>query len=187
MKFCSSCGSSVELKVPEGDNRVRFVCTSCDEIHYQNPKVVTGCIPEWNDKVLICKRSIEPRINLWTLPAGFMENDETSQEGAARESLEEANAIMQDMRLFSVYSIPHINQVYTFYRATVKDGAASPGDESSATKFVTQEEVPWSELAFPVVAETLKLYYQDKQQGAFHTHHGDILKQSDGSFVVINY
>lgn len=187
MKFCSSCGSSVELKIPQGDNRERFVCKSCDEIHYQNPKIVTGCIPEWEDKILICRRAIEPKINLWTLPAGFMENGETSQQGAARESLEEANAVMQDIQLFSVYSIPHISQVYTFYRATVKDGVASPGAESTETKFVTQDEMPWAELAFPVVAETLKLYYQDKQQGVFRTHHGDILKQADESFVVINY
>ena len=92
MKFCSSCGSNVELSIPPGDNRQRFVCTSCGEIHYQNPKLVTGCIPEWKDRVLLCRRAIEPRYGLWTLPAGFMENEESAQQGAARETLEEANA-----------------------------------------------------------------------------------------------
>ena len=187
MKFCSSCGSAVELKIPESDNRPRFICVSCEEVHYQNPKVVTGCIPEWQDKILICKRAIEPRKNLWTLPAGFMENGETVQEGAARESLEEANAVMQDMRLFSVYSIPHISQVYVFYVGTVKEGEASPGAESFETEFVAEEEIPWDDLAFPVVRETLKLYYEDKRQGKFLTHYGDILKQSDGSIIVANY
>ena len=187
MKFCSSCGSTVELKIPESDNRHRFVCGACKEIHYQNPKVVTGCISEWQDKVLICKRAIEPKKGLWTLPAGFMENGETVQQGAARESLEEANAEMQDMKLFSVYSIPHISQVYTFYIATVKDGVASAGDESLETKFVSEEEMPWDELAFPVVRETLKLYYQDKRLGKFTTHYGDILKQPDQSIIVVNY
>ena len=187
MKFCSSCGSSVELKIPENDNRHRFICSSCKEIHYQNPKVVTGCIPQWQEKILICKRAIEPKKNLWTLPAGFMENGETIQEGAARESMEEANAVMQDMRLFSVYSIPHISQVYTFYTATVKEGKASPGAESLETKFVSEAEVPWDELAFPVVRESLKLYFQDKKSGKINTHYGDIVKQDDESIIVVNY
>lgn len=187
MKFCSDCGSAVVLKIPESDNRARYICSSCQHIHYQNPKVVTGCIPQWQDKVLICKRAIEPRINCWTLPAGFMENGETIQEGAARESLEEANAVMQDMQLFSVYSIPHISQVYILYIATVKDGKANSGAETLETKFVTQDQMPWDELAFPVVVESLKLYYQDKQKGKFTTHYGDILKQPDQSIIVVNH
>ena len=187
MKYCSNCGSTVELKIPEDDDKARFVCDSCQVIHYQNPKVVTGCIPDWQDKILICKRAIEPRKNLWTLPAGFMENGETNQEGAARESKEEANAQMMNMKLFSVYSIPHISQVYTFYTATVKDGKASPGAESLETEFVSEEEMPWDELAFPVVRETLKLYYEDKRKGKFTTHYGDILKQADESIIVVNY
>lgn len=187
MKFCSTCGATVQLTIPEGDNRERFTCISCQEIHYQNPKIVTGCIPEWEDKILICKRAIEPRKGKWTLPAGFMENGETNKEGAARESQEEANMTVENMRLFCVYSIPHISQVYTFYRGTVKDGIASPGDESLETKFVTQDEIPWDQLAFPVVIETLKLYYKDKQGGEFKTHYGDIIKQADLSLVVVNH
>lgn len=187
MKFCSNCGSNVELKIPQDDNRPRFVCESCQIIHYQNPKIVTGCIPQWQDKVLICKRAIEPRKNLWTLPAGFMENGETTQEGAARESKEEANAVMLNMQLFCVYSIPHISQVYTFYTADVKDGVHSSGPESLETCFVTEDEMPWQQLAFPVIAETLKLYYQDKKAGEFKTHYGDIVKQEDQSLVIINY
>jgi len=187
MKFCSTCGAEVKLEIPQGDDRERFICNSCQEIHYQNPKIVTGCIAEWEDKILICKRAIEPKRNKWTLPAGFMENGETNKEGAARESQEEANIIVQDMILYSVYSIPHISQVYTFYRATVKDGMASPGKESLETRFVSQDEVPWDELAFPVIIETLKLYYQDKQSGIFRTHYGDIIKQADQSLIVINH
>ena len=118
------------LSIPQGDNRERFVCPSCGIVHYQNPNVVTGCIPQWEDKILLCKRAIEPRLGLWTLPAGFMENGETSMEGAARESMEEANADMRDMELFSVFSIPHINQIYTMYRGTLHQGSASPGAES---------------------------------------------------------
>jgi len=187
MKYCSNCGSTVEFKIPENDDRPRFVCDSCRVIHYQNPNVVTGCIPQWQDKVLICRRAIEPRKNLWTLPAGFMENGETNLEGAARESREEANAEMMNMQLFSVYSIPHISQVYTFYTANVREGIASPGAESLETKFVSEEEMPWEELAFPVVRETLKLYYEDKRNGKFTTHYGDILRQPDGSIIVVNY
>ena len=187
MKFCPSCGSNVNLKIPENDNRERYVCVSCEVIHYQNPKIVTGCIPQSQDKILICKRAIEPRKGLWTLPAGFMENGETNQQGAARESEEEANAIMENMQLFSVFSIPHISQVYTFYRADVKDGFASPGYESLETKFVTEQEMPWSEMAFPVVVETLKLFFQDRKNGNFTTHYGDIIKQNDMSLKIVHY
>lgn len=155
-------------------------------IHYENPKIVTGCIPEWQDKILLCKRAIDPRHGLWTLPAGFMENRETNMEGAARETEEEANAKIENMQLFSVFSIAHINQVYTMYRGDLIDGAASPGIESLEVALLTEAEIPWKNLAFHVISETLKLYYKDKAQGDFATHYGDIIKQPDNSFVV-NY
>ena len=186
MNFCSSCGEKVSLVIPEGDNRHRHVCTSCDMIHYENPKIVTGCIPEWQDKILLCKRAIEPRHGLWTLPAGFMENSETNMEGAARETAEEANARLENMQLFSVFSIAHINQVYTMYRGDLVEGEASPGIESLDVALLTEDEIPWGNIAFQVISETLKLYYRDKKQGRFSIHYGDIIKQPDDSFVV-NY
>lgn len=186
MNFCSSCGEKVSLVIPEGDNRHRYVCASCETIHYENPKIVTGCIAEWQDKILLCKRAIEPRYGRWTLPAGFMENAETNLEGAARETAEEANAEVENMKLFSVFSIAHINQVYTMYRGDLVDGAASPGIESLEVALLSEQEIPWQEIAFQVITETLKLYYQDKKQGSFKTHYGDIIKQDNTSYIV-NY
>jgi len=186
VNYCSACGEKVNLVVPEGDNRQRYVCESCEMIHYENPKIVTGCIAEWQDKILLCKRAIEPRHGLWTLPAGFMENAETNLQGAARETVEEANAKVDNMKLFCVFSIAHINQVYTMYRGDLVEGLASPGIESLEVELVTEEEVPWQNIAFQVISETLKLYYQDKKKRNFVTHYGDIIKQSDDSYIV-NY
>lgn len=184
MNFCSVCGEKVSLVIPEGDDRLRHVCGSCQTIHYQNPKIVTGCIAEWQDRILLCKRAIEPRHGLWTLPAGFMENSETNIEGAARETMEEANARLQNMQLFCVFSIAHINQVYTMYRGDLVDGQASPGLESLEVALLSEEQIPWKNIAFQVIAETLRIYYRDKKRGEFKTHYGDILKQSDNSFIV---
>lgn len=187
MNFCSICGEKVSLLVPDGDNRLRHVCDHCGTIHYQNPKIVTGCIPEWNDEILLCRRAIEPKKGLWTLPAGFMENQETNMEGAAREANEEANADVRDMSLFAIFSIPHINQVYTFYRGTLHEGKASAGDESEEVALVAEQDIPWDKLAFPVVIETLKLYFRDRQHGGFRIHCGEIIKQSDMSLTVSIY
>lgn len=184
MNFCSSCGEKVGLVIPEGDNRLRHVCASCGEIHYQNPKIITGCIPEWDGDILLCRRAIEPRSGLWTLPAGFMENQETNLEGAARESREEANAEMCDMKLFSMFSIPHRNQIYTMYRGELHEGKASAGEETLEVAMVREEDIPWQELAFPVVVENLKLYFEDRRNGAFKTHYGEIVKQDDGELKV---
>ena len=172
--------------MPDGDNRYRYVCQSCNIIHYENPKVVTGCIAEWDNKILLCKRAIEPRYGLWTLPAGFMENSETNIQGAARETAEEANAKVDNMRLFCVFSIVHINQVFTMYRGDLVDGEASPGAESLDTALLKESEIPWQTLAFPVIDEALKLYYRDRRHGKFNTHYGDIHKLADNSYSV-NY
>ena len=184
MNFCSACGEKVRLEVPEGDNRQRYVCKSCHLIHYQNPKVVTGCIPEWQGKILLCRRAIEPRYGLWTLPAGFMENAESNREGAARETFEEANAKLENMTLFSVFSIAHIDQIYTMYRGDLVNGEASAGSESLDVALLDEHEIPWDQLAFKVVEENLKLYYRDKKAGQFKTHYGEILKLEDGSFDI---
>lgn len=187
MNFCSSCGEKVSLLIPEGDNRLRHVCNNCGTIHYQNPKIVTGCIAEWENEILLCRRSIEPRSGLWTLPAGFMENEETNMQGAAREAREEANADVRDMNLFCIFSIPHINQVYTFYRGTLHQGKASAGEESEEVGLVAEEDIPWDELAFPVVTETLKLYFKDIAIGKFEVHSGEIIKQPDKKMVAMVY
>ncbi|MEE9492637.1 MAG: NUDIX hydrolase [Gammaproteobacteria bacterium] len=159
MKFCSSCGATVTLLIPEGDNRERFVCTECDAIHYQNPNIVAGCIPEWDGKILLCRRAIEPRHGLWTLPAGFMENGESTEEAAMRETWEEANARVELTGLFSLFSIPHISQVYMLFTGQIIDGKFSPGIESLECKLFSKNEIPWEQLAFKVVEETLRRYY----------------------------
>ena len=160
MNFCSHCGNSVIEIVPEGDNRQRFVCNSCDTVHYQNPKNVAGAILTWQDKVLLCKRSIEPRYGLWTLPAGFMENNETVAEAAARESMEEANAQTDRLKLFGVFSLPYISQVYMMFSGQLTSDEVSPGIESLEVRLFTRDEIPWAEIAFPVVTHSLELFFK---------------------------
>lgn len=174
MKFCSSCASPVSLRIPEGDNRPRFVCESCHTIHYQNPNIVAGCIAEWEDRILLCKRAIEPRYGLWTLPAGFMENGETTPQAALRETLEEARARVEISSLFSLFNLPHINQVYLIFRASLLDLEFGPGDESLAVELYEEAAIPWDQIAFPVIRETLSLYFADRAQGNFNMHIGDI-------------
>jgi len=187
MNYCSACGEKVSVLIPEGDNRLRHVCEHCGTIHYQNPKIVTGCIPEWENKILLCRRAIEPKSGLWTLPAGFMENAETNLEGAAREAREEANAEVRDMKLFTVFSIPHISQVYTFYRGVLHQGKASTGEETLEVALFDEQNIPWNELAFPVVKKTLELYFSDREKGDFKTHCGEIIKQPDNKLVAEVY
>lgn len=174
MKYCSECGSSVVLRVPEGDQLPRHVCPDCGVIHYQNPKMVVGSIPEWEDKVLLCRRAIEPRYGLWTLPAGFMENGETTREGAARETWEEAGAHIEMGALYTLYNLPHINQVYLMFRARLLDLDFQPGIESLETRLFSESEIPWDELAFRTVRSTLEQYFNDRRGGAFDFHFGDI-------------
>ncbi len=174
MNFCSECGSAVVLRVPEGDSMPRHVCADCGTIHYLNPKMVVGCIPEWEDKVLLCRRAIEPRYGLWTLPAGFMENGETTQEGAARETWEEAGARIEMGALYTLYNLPHINQVYLMFRARMLDLDFQPGIESLETRLFTEADIPWDEIAFRTVRATLEQYFNDRRAGAFEFHFGDI-------------
>lgn len=181
MKYCSNCSASVELTIPEGDSLPRYVCTVCNTIHYQNPKIVVGCIPEWEDKVLICKRAIEPRRGWWTLPAGFMENNETLAQAAARETLEEANARVEIGNLFTVYSLPHISQVYFLFRARLLDLDFKPGIESLEVKLVSELEIPWDEMAFRVIHDPLKRYFEERRQGELGFHMGIIDKPRSNS------
>ena len=153
---------------------VRAVCDACGLIQYQNPKIVVGCLPVLGDRILMCKRAIEPRYGLWTLPAGFMENNESASEGAAREAMEEANAKVEIEDLYTVYSIPHISQVYMMFRARLLDPNVSPGVESLEVKLVTEAEIPWDELAFAMVRRTLTHYLEDRKTGIFVPRFGDI-------------
>lgn len=175
MNYCSQCGAGVSLSIPEGDNLPRYVCDACGEIHYQNPKIVVGCIPEYEQRILFCKRAIEPRLGYWTLPAGFMENAETSAEGAMRETLEEAGARVDIIDMYTMFSLPHINQIYILYRAQLCDLDFSPGIESLEVELFDEQQVPWDEIAFPVITESLKLYFADRKAGNFGMHTGDMI------------
>lgn len=168
MKFCSQCGRAVSVKIPVDDNRERFVCDHCGTIHYQNPNNVCGAILTHGDRVLLCKRAIEPRYGLWTLPAGFMENEETVAEAAAREAMEEANAQADQLSLFGVFSMPYISQVYLMFHGQLASAEISAGLESLEVGLFTREEIPWDELAFPVVTHSLKLFYE---LGTDKVHH----------------
>lgn len=174
MNFCSNCGASVELRIPAGDNLPRFVCPNCEVIHYTNPKIVVGCVPVWEDKVLLCKRAIEPRYGYWTLPAGFMENNESTGEAAMRETREEANANIELGELYSLYSLPHISQVYLMYRSRLIDLNFGPGVESLEVRLFAENEIPWNEIAFAVVRKTLENYFADRRMGSFALHTGTI-------------
>ncbi|GHT93345.1 ADP-ribose pyrophosphatase [Betaproteobacteria bacterium] len=174
MKFCSLCGAPVSLTIPPGDSRLRHVCTRCGEIHYQNPKLVVGAIAEWEDRILLCRRAIEPCHGKWTLPAGFMENTETTAEAAARETQEEACAIIDVGDMFSLIDLPHISQVHVFYRARLRTPDFRPGAESLDTALVSADEIPWDQLAFHSVTRTLRHYLADLESGQWRFHHESI-------------
>lgn len=175
MNYCSQCGSAVDQQIPEGDNRPRFVCNQCDTIHYQNPRIIAGCLPVYGDKVLLCKRSIEPGYGLWTLPAGFMENGETTREGAMRETREEACAEVELEGLYTVTSITPINQVQMFYLATMPQPEFAAGEETLETRLFSEEEIPWEQVAFRTVINALKFYFEDRKSGNFPLRHIDFV------------
>jgi ADP-ribose pyrophosphatase YjhB (NUDIX family) len=167
MKFCSSCGNEVVFRIPEGDNRERFLCEHCETIHYQNPRVVAGCLPIWEDQVLLCRRAIDPRSGFWTLPAGFLENGETVQEGALRETREEACARVSEPSLYTMFSLPHISQIYLFYRGELADLDFAAGEETLEVALFREHEIPWENLAFPVITETLQHFFSDRISGQY--------------------
>lgn len=177
MKYCSVCGSELRVGIPEGDNRQRHICDHCSTVHYRNPKVVAGCIAHWDDKVLMCRRAIEPRQGLWTVPAGFMENGETTYEAAVRETLEEANARVGIEDLYVTVNLPHISQVYMLFRGRLLDLDFSPGDESLEAELMSESDMPWDRIAFPTVSEALKLYFGDRTRGEFPVRMLDIVRQ----------
>jgi ADP-ribose pyrophosphatase YjhB (NUDIX family) len=174
IRHCRLCGSTIEYRIPADDNRERATCTSCGEIHYENPINVVGTVPVWGDQVLLCRRNIEPRRGLWTLPAGFLELGETTAEGAARETDEEAGARIEMQGLFTVLNVVRAGQVHLFYRARLLDTAFAPGPETIEARLFREDEVPWDEIAFRTVRETLRLFFEDRRGGRFGVHAGDI-------------
>lgn len=174
MKFCSVCGGPVTLQIPEDDDRERHVCQNCGAIHYVNPKVIVGCLPTVGDQILLCKRAIEPRYGKWTLPAGFMENGETSAAGAARETWEEAAAKAINLDLYRIFDVPHISQVYLFYRCQIENDVFGIGPESLESALFSEEDIPWDELAFPVVREILQEFLGDRVSGHYPIRNTEI-------------
>ena len=176
MNYCSLCGSAVSRRIPDGDNLPRYVCDNCDTVHYQNPKIVTGCIIKYDEKILLCRRAIEPRYGLWTIPAGFMELGETTCNAAARETYEEATAVVQIDELFAVYNIPHVSQVYFIYRAHLESPDFAPGEESLETQLFSENEIPWDQLAFPVVRASLTRYFESLRTSDTRPYVDDIIR-----------
>ena len=176
IQYCRQCGSAVEHRVPDdGDTRPRAVCPPCQTIHYENPLIVVGTIPVLADgRVLLCKRNIEPQLGKWTLPAGFMELGETTSQGAARETDEEAGAQFEIGALFSLMNVPRVGQVHMYYRATLLSDQFNPGVETMEARLFSEAEVPWDELAFRTVKETLEHFFADRQRGQFGVHLVDL-------------
>ena len=175
IKYCKDCGAAVVYRLPDdGDTKLRAVCSACQAVHYENPLNVVGTVPYWGDQVLLCKRNIEPRFGKWTLPAGFMELGESTAEGAARETVEEAGAQFEMQELFSVISVIHVGQVHLFYRAKLLSEVFDPGFETIETRLFTEADIPWDEIAFRTVSQTLKHYFADRRTGAFGLHHESI-------------
>ncbi|MGO9803196.1 MAG: NUDIX hydrolase [Steroidobacteraceae bacterium] len=170
MNYCSQCGAPVALRIPPGDHLPRHVCDACGTIHYQNPRLVVGCVPEYEGRILLCRRAIEPRLGYWTVPAGFMENGETLQQGAARESHEEALARVDIGSLLAVVHVLHARQVHVFFRATMRIGDYGPGPESLEVLLLPPADIPWGQLAFPSTEFALRHYLEDRAAGREPLH-----------------
>jgi ADP-ribose pyrophosphatase YjhB (NUDIX family) len=175
IKHCRACGCAVSYRVPADDNRERAVCAACGTVHYENPLNVVGTVPVWHDQVLLCRRNIEPRYGLWTLPAGFMELGETTDAGAVRETVEEAGARIELNGLFTVLNVVRVGQVHLFYRARLLDTAFKPGPETIEARLFCEAEIPWDEMAFRTVRETLRHYFDDRKRGQYGVHCADIV------------
>ncbi len=173
LNFCHVCGGSAQQQTPPGDHLPRAVCTRCGHVEYVNPKVVTGCIPEWEGKILLCKRGIEPRLGHWTLPAGFLEMGESCSAGAARETTEEACADVEVGELFSFINVLYIGQIHLFYRARMRTPEFATTPESTEVMLVDEAGIPWDDLAFATVRYTLRRYFEDRAAGRFGFHTTD--------------
>jgi ADP-ribose pyrophosphatase YjhB (NUDIX family) len=179
MNFCSQCGEKVTLRKPSGDDRLRYICDSCGFVHYQNPNIVNGAIIEWEDKILLCRRAIEPRYGFWTVPAGFMENGETTYQGAERETWEEARANIEIEGLYLAANLPHINQVYMLFKAKLLNLDFAPGPESLEVALFDEADIPWADMAFPVITKGLELYFENRKDREFPVRMIDVIRHTD--------
>lgn len=170
IQFCTRCGTKVSFRIPHGDTLPRHICDSCGHIHYENPHLIVGCVAEWEGRILLCRRAIEPRYGLWTLPAGFMENGETTVEAARRETLEEAGAVVEIDAPFAMLSIAHINQVHLFYRGRMVNAQYLAGEESLEVALFNPDEIPWDDMAFRSVTMCLERYLADRTTTSFGFH-----------------
>jgi ADP-ribose pyrophosphatase YjhB (NUDIX family) len=177
MKFCPQCGGRVSLRTPSGDHLPRYVCDECGVVHYQNPRLVVGCVPELDGRILICKRAIEPRRGYWTVPAGFMENGETLQQAAARESHEEARASLEIGSLLAIVHVLHAEQVHVFFRARLARPEFAPGPESLEVELVEPAGIPWGDLAFPSTEFALRRYLEDRAAGRESYHFAEFSRR----------
>jgi ADP-ribose/FAD diphosphatase len=185
MAFCSRCGQATERRVPANEDRERDVCCACGVIHYQNPRMVVGCIVEHDGRVLMCRRAIEPRRGLWTLPAGFLELGESAIEGAVRETFEEARARVRVVAPYAHFDVPHIGQAYILYRAELSEPGFGPGPESLDVELFALDQVPWTEIAFPVVRLSLELLQEDLAARCYRTHQGRLIREPDAPAFVL--
>lgn len=185
--YCRHCGKPTKELTPKGDNRLRLVCDSCGVIHYENPKNVVGCLLEWHGKILLCKRGIEPRHGFWTLPAGFMENGESTRDGALREAKEEATANCDDLKLFGVYNLPRISQVYLMFYGRLKDGFAEANEETLEVQLFDEQDIPWDELAFPVITEALSRYCERHTVRSPQVHLADIFSRPGEPIDIVRH
>jgi ADP-ribose pyrophosphatase YjhB (NUDIX family) len=174
INYCCRCGAPVAVRIPAGDRLPRHICDACGAIHYRNPRLVVGTLPVWEDRVLLCRRAIEPRHGKWTLPAGFMENGETVADAARRETSEEANARIELGEMFSMIAVPHISQVHVIYRARLLDLDYSAGEETLDIGLFAEADIPWDDLAFRTIAMTLRYFFADRRAGNYLFHAGDL-------------
>ena len=174
INFCSHCGGRVVQQTPEGDDRPRHVCPECGRIHYVNPRLVVGCVVEWENKILLCQRSIEPRYGMWTVPAGFLEAGESAADGAKRETFEEAEARVEIIAPYTLFNLTFINQIYLLFRSRLIDGKFGKGTESLTVGLFDERDIPWDDIAFTAVHATLQHYVRDRAVGDFPFHMGDI-------------
>jgi len=172
-KHCSNCGHAVDYRVPPDDNRERAICPACHAVHYQNPLNVVGTLPVWeaDGRVLLCRRAIEPRHGLWTLPAGFMELGETTAEGALRETQEEAGADVEMGPLYTLLNVVHVGQIHLFYLAQLRSPVFNPGPESLEARLFAEDEIPWDDIAFRTTRETLRFFFDDRSKGRGYPLH----------------
>jgi ADP-ribose pyrophosphatase YjhB (NUDIX family) len=161
LNFCSNCGSAnINFKIPDGDTFHRFICANCGKIHYDNPRIIVGCLPVYKDKIMLCMRAIQPQLGLWNLPAGFLENNEKPENGAARETMEESLAMVDIIKLHAVFSLPKVNQVYLHFLARLKDEHFGPTSESLEVRLFEKEEIPWDDIAFHSTTYALEKYFE---------------------------